>query len=112
MRTMLTLSALLLSTAAASQSNPQVTPNVLRKPMAGETATASQKVCRDRIVVAREARGLRRLEGETPAIAKPMGIYAVDKRVGGCSMLVMHGNINDIRPLPQSTGEARMMPAR
>lgn len=61
----------------------------------------SEQQCRDRITVAREAAGKPPLlEREPASPEKPYHIYAVDKRVDGCAVMVMHGDVNDIRPLP------------
>lgn len=55
--------------------------------------------CRDRIREVRDETGLPKLEPVTPA---PEVIYAVDRRQDGCSVLVVKGNPNDIRPLPET----------
>jgi hypothetical protein len=69
--------------------------------------------CRDRITTAREELGQPRLERQPASPDKPLLIYAVDKRVGGCSVMVMHGNINDIRPIPEAEAPTgRLLPAR
>ena len=58
--------------------------------------------CRDRITHARELAGLPPLLDREPASPdKPHLIYAVDRRQDGCSVMVMKGNPDDIRPLPE-----------
>jgi len=41
----------------------------------------------------------------------PLLIAAVDKRIGGCSVMVIRNDTSDFRSLPEQ-GEARIMPAR
>lgn len=42
----------------------------------------------------------------------PLAIYAVDRRENGCGVMVMMGDINDVRPLPELDAEDhRLMPA-
>jgi hypothetical protein len=61
----------------------------------------------------REERGLPKLERDTASPEEPLFIAAVDKRVAGCSVLVMRENLSDVRPLPaQPEGPPQMMPAR
>ncbi|MDJ0643746.1 MAG: hypothetical protein QNJ15_13105 [Erythrobacter sp.] len=69
--------------------------------------------CRDRIMQAREASGLPLLLERAPASPeKPFLIYAVDRQQDGCSVMVMMGNPNDIRPLPlPSEGAPGLIPA-
>jgi hypothetical protein len=38
-------------------------------------------------------------------------IAAVDKRIDGCAVMQMKGNVNDLRPLPPPNGPARLQPA-
>ena len=63
--------------------------------------------CRDRIHDVRQERGLRKLEREN-GIHKSHLIKAVDQRIDGCSVMVMHHDINDVRPLP----DVQSLPAR
>ena len=69
--------------------------------------------CRDRIMQVREDMGLPPLMERQPASPdNPHLIYAVDRRQDGCSVMVMMGNRNDIRPLPEAAeGPIRMIPA-
>jgi hypothetical protein len=69
--------------------------------------------CRDRIVLVREERGLPKLERDTASPDEPLMIAAVDKRIDGCAVMVMHGNTSDVRPLPEfQEGQGQLMPAR
>ena len=58
--------------------------------------------CRDRISHAREASGQSplQLDRQPASPERPMAIYAVDRQQDGCSVMVMMGNPDDIRPLP------------
>lgn len=58
--------------------------------------------CRDRITQARDAAGKPPLLDRGPASPdRPYHIYAVDKRIDGCAVMMMHGDVNDVRPIPQ-----------
>ena len=74
----------------------------------------SDEQCRDRINLARDSAGKRPLLDREPASPdKPHRIYAVDKRIDGCAVMVMHGDVSDVRPLPaRSEGVLRLMPAK
>ena len=58
----------------------------------------------------RRERGQPELEREDSP-EDPLLIAAVDRRVGGCSVLVMRDDTSDIRPLPKPR-EHRLMPAK
>lgn len=68
--------------------------------------------CRDTITQAREATGQPPLLQREPASPdKPQAIYAVDRRQDGCSVMVMMGDREDIRPLPlPADGAVRVLP--
>jgi hypothetical protein len=117
MRTMLLLPALLLSAGASAEApmpgerfSPP--PPVLRD--RGEmTDPSATPVCRDRIDKAREELGLPKLSHDTAKPPEPLFIAAVDKRVGGCSVMVMRDNLSDIRPLPQfQDAPAQLVPLK
>jgi hypothetical protein len=112
MRTMMLLPILLASVSATAKSPAPVPHPPLVSPHGGEiTDPSASPVCRDRIDVVRESRGLPKLRRDTTAPAKPLFIAAVDKRIGGCSVLVMRNNTSDVRPLPQfQDGPAKMTP--
>lgn len=114
MRIVLAISALLLNGGAIAQppaldtlpSRPQT---VLPKDEL--TDPSASAVCRDRIDQAREERGLPKLSRDNSAPTDPLLIAAVDKRIGGCSVMVMRNNTSDIRPLPQfRDGPAKLTP--
>ncbi|MDC8753276.1 hypothetical protein OIK40_01315 [Erythrobacter sp. sf7] len=79
-----------------------------------QTLTPSPEQCRDRITQVRESTGKPPLLDRAPASPeRPHRIYAVDKRIDGCAVMVMHGDVSDIRPLPaRPEGPVLQMPAR
>jgi len=110
MRVALPLIALLIATGATADapSAPRAqgktanfVPNELRAPQ-GKT------VCNARIQQAREARGFPKLQRDEVSPDKPLMILAVDKRIDGCSVMVMAYNANDIRPVP-AEGKLRVI---
>ena len=106
MRVAMPLIALLLATSASAQQTAPAQP----APSQVADPNGSSLVCRDRI------QQVRRELGQPPLFrdasqADPLLIAAVEKRIGGCSVLVMRNDTRDIRPLP-APGEHRVMPAR
>lgn len=100
MRVVLTFIALSLAAGAGADAPRGATPD-------------TQRVCRDRIEQVRAAIGLPRLDRDNATDEKPMLIAAVDKRIGGCSVMVMRNNLSDVRPLPTAPqGPARLRPLR
>jgi len=91
MRVALTLIALCAATAVAA--------GAPRTP-----ASDAQRVCRDRIEQVRQAEGLPKLGRDHAGANDPLLIAAVDKRLGGCSVMVMRNNLADVRPLPEAPG--------
>ncbi|GEM_PF-2084104 len=67
--------------------------------------------CRDTIERVRESNGQPALRRENAEPDRLPMIAAVDHRIDGCSVMVMRNDTGDIRPLPQSDGEARLRPA-
>ena len=68
--------------------------------------------CADVIREVRDASGVQILQRAPATGAEGHMIAAVDKRVDGCSVMQMHGNVNDLRPLPQVSDEDfRLRPA-
>lgn len=62
----------------------------------------SDEQCRDSVTRARQDAGKPPLLDRGPASPdRPYLTYAVDKRVDGCSVMVMVGDPADIRPLPR-----------
>ena len=85
-----------------------------QSPMADPQADVlDPEACRDRITEARDATGQPPLLQREPASPdKPHAIYAVDRQQDGCSVMVMMGDRDDIRPLPDAPeGPVRLMPA-
>ena len=96
MRVALSLAALLPATGAMPP--PEAPAPEIR--MAQPAPGLSSRVCRDRIHEVREDLGLPRLDRDTASPDEPLFIAAVDKRIDGCSVMVMRDNLADMRPLP------------
>ena len=97
MRIVLPLIVFTLATAAAPAPQPE-----MRVPMR-ELQTppgSAARVCRDRLQQVRDERVLPRLDRDKAGPDEALLIAAVDKRIGGCSVMVVRNDINDIRPLP------------
>jgi hypothetical protein len=99
-----------LRTGAGMPQSVPVQPG--QAPLTGPALTqpGATAVCRDRIQEVRRELGKPALERESTR-ADPLFIAAVDKRIGGCSVLVMRNDTSDIRPLPEPR-EHRLMPAK
>ena len=69
--------------------------------------------CRDTIEQVRKATGQPpRFDNRPASPERPHAIYAVDRRQDGCSVMVMMGDADDIRPIPQPEQQAvRLLPA-
>lgn len=68
--------------------------------------------CRDKISNARQLLGQPPLLNREPASpTNPHLIYAVDRRQDGCSVMVMKGDPDDIRPLPSRMEGSPLLPA-
>jgi hypothetical protein len=108
MRVAVPFVALLLAASAGAQQAP-VQP--LPAPTMGHILAPANPgaVCRDRIQEVRRELGKPPLD--QTGREDPLFIAAVDKRVGGCSVMVMRNDTSDIRPLP-APQEHRLMPAR
>jgi hypothetical protein len=88
-----------------------------RKPAIQLTSPASASPtsrvnCRDRLQVVRQELGLPNLDPNAAPPGKPLLIKAVDHRIDGCSVMVMHFNTGDIRALPEATEKPQLTPAR
>ena len=97
MRIVLPLIALAFTAAAAPA--PQAEPNLPMRHLDAPPGPG-ERVCRDRIQEVRDERGLPKLEREVASPDEPPFIAAVDKRIDGCSVMVMRNNTSDVRPLP------------
>jgi hypothetical protein len=97
MRIVLSCFALLLTTAATPPASVTPEPQARLGDLRGAPAGA---VCRDRIDLVREERGLPKLERGTATGEEALLIAAVDHRIDGCSVMVMRNDTSDIRPLP------------
>lgn len=70
----------------------------------------SADTCRDRVIAVREERGLPPLvQRDSRVNDDVMRIYAVDRRVDGCNVLVMADGSGEIRPLPQPDPDAPLL---
>jgi hypothetical protein len=112
MRLVLPLIALAFATSAAADAPRQAAPAARGNPsnyMPGMTAGApGRKVCTDRIQQVRAEHGLPKLDRDNASTEVPLMILAVDKRIDGCSVMVMAYDANDIRPVPTAPGEPRV----
>lgn len=70
------------------------------------------RVCRDRIDQVRDAWGQPKLDREPATLSEPLLLAAVDQRIDGCSVMVTRNDTSDIRPLPEPSHEAEVMPAQ
>ncbi len=113
MRKALPLIAILLATGAAAETPaaPEAVPPE-RVPGAVNAQADRNVVCRDRIHMVRQERGLPTLQRDTVSPDRPLLIAAVDRRIDGCSVLVMRNDLGDVRPIPAPEGTARLRPIR
>ncbi len=102
MRLFLPLVALTVPVMALGADSPSPLEDAPPSPPAlrYQTPAPAPDGCRDRITLVREERGLLRLQREMAEPEEPLLIAGVDKRIEGCSVLVMKDNVSDIRPLP------------
>lgn len=112
MRVAVPLIALILTTGAEAPDAVQVRPAPEAAPTIGRVLDPSNPdaVCRDRIQEVRRELGLPAIERDASP-QNPLFIAAVDKRIDGCSVMVMRNDTSDIRPLP-APQEHRLMPAK
>ena len=112
MRVAVPLIALILATNAGAEQPVQVQPEPGARQMLGQVIgpAGASAVCRDRIHEVRRELGKPALERDASS-QEPLFIAAVDRRIGGCSVMVMRNDTSDVRPLPEPR-EHRLMPAR
>ena len=72
----------------------------------------SDVACRDRIETVRAERGLPMLDRQPASTEDPLLIAAVDRRIDGCSVLVMRHDTSDVRPVPKPDGRTTLRPLR
>ncbi len=106
------LTALTLATGAAAEPPAPLAPAVVPLAPAPLAAPEGRVPCRDTIHEVRAARGLPELDRQLATPDEPLLIAAVDHRIGGCAVMVMHGNTSDIRPLPAPKGDAQVQRIR
>src|SRR5687767_2116629 len=102
MRVAVALIALVLTTAAGVPQTVQVQPEPGVRPMLGQVIgpAGASAVCRDRIHEVRRELGKPALERDASP-QEPLFIATVDKRIDGCSVMVMRNDTSDVRPLPE-----------
>lgn len=69
-----------------------------------EDAKPTPEECHDRIYQVREATGQPKLDREPAGPNDAVLIWAVDRREASCSMMVVKGDPDDIRPIPEPDG--------
>jgi hypothetical protein len=109
MRSVILLSMLLLAGPADAEAPPADFP-APPGPRATNTGP-SPELCRDRIEQVREETGQPKLEREAWD-EEPLLIAAVDKRIDGCSVLVMRNDLSDVRPIPRPGNRTTLRPAQ
>ena len=103
---------ILLPLLAAALTAPAAPPSQ-PAPQWSEPNSSVRERCADRITQVREAAGQPRLDRSPATPGQGYLIAAVDKRIDGCAVMQMHGDVNDLRPVPApSPGPARLLPAR
>lgn len=81
-------------------------------PSSNHSADRARSDCGDKIHVVREELGQPRLDREPASAEKPLLIAAVAKRIDGCAVMQMKGNVNDLRPLPAPADGPLLRPAK
>ncbi|MEO6386976.1 MAG: hypothetical protein ABIT16_08920 [Croceibacterium sp.] len=97
MRAILSLTFLALCAAAGPAPTHKA---VLPKPTVIQSPHPAN--CRDRVEEVRDSQGLPRLDRDAALPGEGYLIAAVDKRIDGCSVMVMLHDTSDIRPLPEA----------
>ena len=67
--------------------------------------------CEQTITQARNANGQPSLRREGAAPEDAEMIAAVDHRIDGCSVMVMHNDTSDVRPVPEPDDRVELIPA-
>ena len=108
-----------LAFAAAVIGGSSVPPDSSVDPVTGprpsirELPSNKPNDCADRIERVREELQQPRLDRRPASAERPYLIAAVDKRIDGCAVMQMKGNVSDLRPLPEAPDAApRIQPAR
>lgn len=116
MRPVLLAATTLISTAAIASTQPmradQPTFDAPARPWTSVDQAEKDLACRDRIQRARDTGGHPQVRSETANPDKPLFVAAVDRRIDGCSVMVMRHDTSDIRPLPKVENRPGMIPAR
>ncbi|MEE4539133.1 MAG: hypothetical protein V2J51_11675 [Erythrobacter sp.] len=112
MRHVLILLAGILCIGATDAPGDGASPETPDAPRAETDAAKNPtgRECRDRIERARAASGQPLLLNRGPATPDdPVLIYAVDRRQDGCSVMVVAGNPDDIRALPEKPENGKLL---
>lgn len=116
MRLIVFAAASLVSAAASASTPPlladQPSFGAPARPWASVDQAERNRECRDRIQQARDTNGQPPLGRETASPDEPLLIAAVDQRIDGCGVMVMHHDTSDIRPLPKIEQRPQIIPAR
>ncbi len=67
--------------------------------------------CEQTITQVRDANGQPSLRREGAAPEDAEMIAAVDQQIDGCSVMVMHNDTSDVRPVPEPEDRAELVPA-
>ena len=67
--------------------------------------------CEQTITQVREANGQPSLRREGAAPEDAEMIAAVDHQIDGCSVMVMHNDTSDVRPVPEADDRVELIPA-
>ncbi len=104
----LPVAAILLS----GQSQPvPVMPSAEPDAQIVQMAEGEAAHCAEVIQQVRDANALTTLQRGPATPEDGYLIAAVDKRVDGCSVMQMHGDVSDLRPLPEPAEETLLWPA-
>ncbi|WP_126172787.1 hypothetical protein [Altericroceibacterium xinjiangense] len=95
-----------VSGTAPNESRPSDSVPAVRE------AVRDPALCADRIEQVRAQRRLPPLQRDTASPDEALLLAAVDKRIDGWGVLVMHRDTSDIRPVPQLPENAGMMKAQ
>ena len=109
--------ALLLSGQAVPDDHSEVAdsdaPAMAREPEAQIRNFAENRPerCERAIEEVRDANGQPELRRGADMSGRGHLIAAVDKRIDGCAVVQIHGDPSDLRPVPETSDDFRLMPA-
>lgn len=107
--------AMLMVTPATSMEmvaeSPKPDTTVVTDGQANREISGEKTICQDRVHQAESDDSGVTLNRGTASADQPPLIAAVDYRLNGCSMMMMHNNTADLRPIPAPSEEAELTPA-